>query len=276
MTIPILQQQKLFSACEGIVCDLDGTLYLDSIPLAGAHDFLKRILQSGRKLFYFTNNSSKSRKTYIQKLTRLGFPIEDHLLITSADCAETYLRNHGLFPEIYLVGNSDLRADFVQRQFVCIDDDKALEFPLPKAVVLGFDTELTYHKIRTCYELILKDIPYIATHADILCPVSAGHFMPDVGSFISLFETATDGKRPLVVGKPNKEAVEAICEKAKLPPEKIAFVGDRLYTDMRMAERFNMFGVLVLSGETKEEMLQKSIDRPKLVVSGVADLIDLL
>ncbi len=276
MTIPILQQQKLFSACEAIVCDLDGTLYLDSIPLAGAHDFLKRILQSGRKLFYFTNNSSKSRKTYIQKLTRLGFPIEDHLLITSADCAETYLRNHGLFPEIYLVGNSDLRADFVQRQFVCIDDDKALEFPLPKAVVLGFDTELTYHKIRTCYELILKDIPYIATHADILCPVSAGHFMPDVGSFISLFETATDGKRPLVVGKPNKEAVEAICEKAKLPPEKITFVGDRLYTDMRMAERFNMFGVLVLSGETKEEMLQKSIDQPKLVVSGVADLIGLL
>ncbi len=270
------QKQYSFSDCQAIVCDLDGTLYLDSTPLAGAHQFLRKILQSGRKLFYFTNNTSKSRKTYIHKLERLGFPIEDHFLITSADCAETYLKNHQLFPEIYLVGNADLRADFMDRQFLCIEEDQALVPPLPKAVVLGFDTELTYQKIRTCYDLILKGIPYIATHADVLCPVSVGRFMPDVGSFISLFETATGGKRPLVVGKPNKEAVEAICERAQLPPEKIAFVGDRLYTDMRMAERFNMFGVLVLSGETNEEMLRKSSDRPKLIVNGVADLIDLL
>jgi len=276
MTTPIQHLQNSFSDCEAIVCDLDGTLYLDSYPLTGALDFLGKILQSGRKLFYFTNNTSKSRKTYIQKLAKLGFPIEDRFLITSADCAETYLINHHFFPEIYLVGNTDLRADFTLRQFVCIEEQKALEPPLPKAVVLGFDTELNYQKIRTCYDLILKGVPYIATHADLLCPVSAGHFMPDVGSFISLFETATNGKRPLVVGKPNKEAVDAICEKAQLPPEKIAFVGDRLYTDMRMAARFNMFGVLVLSGETNEEMLRKSPDRPKLVVNGVADLIRLL
>ena len=245
---------SLFSACETIVCDLDGTLYLENEPLPGAHDFLGRIIESGRQLFYFTNNTSKSRETYLKKLSAMDFPAVDHNLITAADCAENYLKRTGLFPYIYLIGNSDLKSDFERRDFIPLSEDDALNKIRPAAVVLGFDTELTYKKIHTCYELILAGIPFVATHADILCPLTKGRFMPDVGSFISLFETATRGQRPHVVGKPEKEAVEAICARANQPPEKIAFVGDRLYTDMRMAERYNMVGVLVLSGETDPEM----------------------
>lgn len=270
------QKRTLLSTCEAIVCDLDGTLYLDGHPIPGAHEFLDRILQSGKKLFYFTNNTSKSRETYIRRLHSLGFPSEDHFLITSADCAESYLRRHGLFPQIYLVGNKDLYADFTRRQFICLNEEQALGGALLKAVVLGFDTELTYLKIRTCYDLILRGVPYLATHADILCPLSAGKFMPDVGSFISMFEKATAGKLPIVVGKPNKEAVEAICDKAQLPPEKIVFVGDRLYTDMRMAQQFNMIGVLALSGETTEDMLLHSPDQPRMVINSIAALTPLL
>ncbi|MBN2410803.1 HAD-IIA family hydrolase [candidate division KSB1 bacterium] len=266
---------ELFSQCEAVVCDLDGTLYLDNIPFSYSFDFLEKILASGRKLFYFTNNSSRSRETYIEKLKKIGFPSKDEYLITSTDCADSYLKRHSLFPDIYLVGNRDLVKDFENRDFNCLSDKDALNGQ-PAAVVLGFDTELTYQKINTCYDLILRDIPYIATHADLLCPVAKGTFKPDVGSFISMFETATGGKTPKVVGKPNKEAVEAISERAECPPQKIAFVGDRLYTDIRMAQNFNMTGVLVLSGETTREMLAQSPDQPKIVVNNVAELMDSL
>jgi 4-nitrophenyl phosphatase len=268
------QGMDRFSQCRAIVCDLDGTLYLHQTPVDGASLFLSRILQSGRKLFYFSNNTSKSRQTYLTKLGKMGFPVEDDYLITSADCAENYLKSRSLFPRIYLVGNNDLVADFAKRGFVCLSDEEALKIPLPSAVVLGFDTELTYRKIEACYNLILADVPYIATHGDILCPVKKHQFKPDVGSFISLFETATGGRRPKIVGKPYKEAVEAICSRANLPPDKIAFVGDRLYTDMRMAKKNNMTGVLVLSGETTLEMARESADAPSIIVNSVADLIE--
>ena len=260
-----------FAACETIICDLDGTLYLDNKAIKGAGKFLLRVVQSGRKLFYFTNNTSASRQSYLQKIANLGFPADDQHLITAADFADAYLKRNELFPNIYLVGNKELTADFESRGFVCMSTEEAAT-DLPKAVVLGFDTELNYCKINTCYKLILRDIPYIATHADLLCPVTKDEFKPDIGSFIALFETATSGKRPIVVGKPTAEAVRFISEKAKTPKEKIAFIGDRLYTDIRMASSTGMKGILVLSGETNRDMLQQSSDRPDIIIDSVADL----
>ena len=264
-----------FKNTKAIVCDLDGTLYLDGKPLPGAHDFLNKIISTNRKLYYFTNNTSQSRQTYLDKLDRLNFPVSDDMLITSADCADNYLKKNRLFPDIYLVGNKDLKTEFVNRGYSCLSEEQVVNVK-PLAVVLGFDTELTYQKIHTCYDLILKDIPFIATHADLLCPVSKNVFKPDVGSFISMFETATNGIRPKVVGKPNKEAVDAISDKAQLPPNEIAFIGDRLYTDIRMAQSYNMIGVLVFSGETTREMLATSGDKPLVAVDGVVDLIQYL
>lgn len=264
---------NLFSSCQVVVCDLDGTLYLDNTPFPGAVLFLERVLSSGRQLFYFTNNNSLSRTSWLDKLCRFGFPVDHNQLITSTDCAETYLKQNQIYPDIYLVGNTDLKNDFESRGFNCLSEEEALDHS-PQAVVLGFDTELSYEKINTCYQLITRDIPYIATHPDILCPVGKNRFKPDIGSFIALFESATQGRRPVVVGKPTRRAVITITEKAGVPVEHIAFIGDRLYTDIRMADNYGMVGILVLSGETTEEMVSTSSDSPKIIVDSVEDLIN--
>ncbi len=260
----------LFTACEAIVCDLDGTLYLEDEPIAGAAEFLHAVLAGRRRLFYFTNNTSMSRRSWLEKLRALNFPIDDHQLITSADCADAYLKRSGLFPRIYLVGNQDLRRDFEERGFRCLREDEALGGE-PAAVVLSFDTELTYEKIVVCHQLLSRGLPYIATHPDILCPVGRYVFKPDIGSFIALFEVA-GGRKPIIVGKPTAEAVRFITEKAHVNAERIAFIGDRLYTDMRMAAEAGMVGVLVLSGETTIEMQRSAFLQPQLVVDSVADL----
>ncbi|MDZ7725083.1 MAG: HAD-IIA family hydrolase [candidate division KSB1 bacterium] len=270
-----LQNLHLLEQCKAVVCDLDGTLYLDGVPIDGAYEFLDKILETGRKLFYFTNNTSKSRQTYLNRLRELEFPVTDEQIITSADCADSYLRRRELFPEIYLVGNRDLHSDFKERGYVCLDEEQARN-ETPRAVVLGFDTELTYEKIHACYDLVLRGVPYIATHADKLCPVTRDTFKPDVGSFISLFETATDGQVPVVAGKPTQEAVNAIAERAQAEPSKIAFIGDRLYTDIRMADQYDMVGVLVLSGETTLEMARQSSDKARIIADSVADLVAFL
>jgi glycerol-1-phosphate dehydrogenase [NAD(P)+] len=268
--------ERTLSECKAIVCDLDGTLYMDGKPFDYSRAFLDKVLQSGKKLFYFTNNSSKSRSTYLKRLQEIGFPAKDEYLITSTDCTVSYLLNHQLNPDIYLVGNQDLIHDFQNYGFNPLSSSDALNSSKVKAVVLGFDTELTYEKIDTCYQLILRDVPYVATHADFLCPVSKGTFKPDVGSFIAMFETATQGRVPQVMGKPHKQAVQAIAEKAQCPPHQIAFIGDRLYTDIRMAEQFEMVGILVLSGETTRTMLKSSQDQPTFTIENVSHLTELL
>ncbi len=266
--------QNRLQDCQAVVCDLDGTLYLNNEPFPYARPFLKAVIQSGRQLFYFTNNSSQSRNTYLHKLEHMGFPAEQHSLITSTDCAIDYLNRHHLKPNIYLVGNKDLESEFQQRGFHLIRTHSKSN-PTANAVVLGFDTELSYKKIQLAYQYITDGKPYLATHADTLCPVSKGEFKPDVGSFIAMFKEAT-GKTPVVTGKPSEDAVQTICKKANLPPKNIAFVGDRLYTDIRMAYRSNMIGILVLSGETTLEMAQESPDRPTIVVQNVENLIQSL
>lgn len=264
-----------FSNCRAIVCDLDGTLYLEDGPIPGAQEFLHRVLQSGRQLYYFTNNTSVSRQKWIEKLVGLGFPVEPDQLMTSADCAEAYLKRHNLGPRIYLLGNADLQVEFGERGFECLDDEDAL-LHSPDAIVLSFDTDLTYKKICTFYDLILRDLPYIATHPDTVCPVTRTTFKPDVGSFMSLFETATQGRRPIIVGKPTIDAVQFISEKAHVPTDEIAFIGDRLYTDIRMAVASGMVSVLVWSGETTPDMLSESADQPMIIVNSVAELVGYL
>jgi len=60
----------LFSQCSAVVCDLDGTLYLDGVPFPDSAPFLNAVLASGRRLFYFPNNASRSRSSYLLRLER--------------------------------------------------------------------------------------------------------------------------------------------------------------------------------------------------------------
>ena len=100
-----------------------------------------------------------------------------------------------IFPnaKIYLVGTPALEEGFEQFG-IQIDDNQ------PDAVVLGFDTTLTYEKIWKICDFVREGLPYIATHPDINCPTETG-FMPDIGSFIALIEASTGRKPDMIIRK---------------------------------------------------------------------------
>ena len=100
--------------------------------------------------------------------------------------------------------------------------------------------------------------------------------MPDIGAIIAFIEAST-GRRPdLIVGKPNAGIVEAALQRTGLMPGDLAMVGDRLYTDIETGRRNGMLSVLVMSGETTENMLQQSSIRPDLKFERLSDMIPLL
>ena len=73
-------------------------------------------------------------------------------------------------------------------------------------------------------------------------------------------------------GKPNAGMILHKVDEIGLRPEQCAMIGDRLYTDMEMAQRAGVKGILVLSGEATMEDLDAAPQTPSLVVGSVDEL----
>lgn len=251
--------------------DMDGTIYLGDELIDGAKKFLETIKNKGKRYIFLTNNSSKSKESYVEKLSRLGIEASAEEVFTSGEATTMYLKKEKEGAKIYLLGTSALEAEFIQAGFVLEKErHKDIDY-----VVLGFDTTLTYEKLWAACEYIAEGVEYIATHPDFNCPLPNDKFMPDAGAMAALIEAST-GKKPKVIGKPNKEVVESIALKYGLNKEDMVMVGDRLYTDIKTGENAGIASALVYSGETKEEDYKKSEIKADYVFNSIKDMIDLL
>ena len=255
---------KSLDRIEAIFLDLDGTIYLGGEPIEGALDFLERLDQRGIRRFFLSNNSSKSVSQYLEKLTSMGVPaIEQDILLSTHDLL-SWLKREGV-TETYLVGTEGMRE--------MLEEDGIRTRSLsPQYVVLGYDTEINYEKLSTASIHLHSGVPMVASHPDIVCPSPDGG-LPDTGAYIDLFE-ATTGVRPIhICGKPNPGMILHKIEELGLQPNNCAMVGDRLYTDIEMAERSGVHGILVLSGEATMSDASVASQKPSLVVDSVASLL---
>ncbi len=257
---------KRLSSVRAFALDLDGTTWLGDRLLPGARA-LKGLLDArGIPVVFVTNNSSRGRDDYVKRLNRLGVATHPREVLTSGEATIAFLRRHRPDARVFLVGTPSLVREFRDGGVSLADDPSGAD-----TVVLGFDTGLTYRKMRDLCDLVRRGAFFVATHPDIVCPVPGGPW-PDVGAFLALVEAAT-GRRPdEVIGKPGPRMVEALCERLGEPRDRIAFVGDRLYTDVRMARAAGMLAVLVLSGEAREDDLAGTEHPPHLVFRDLDEL----
>jgi len=248
---------------EVVFLDLDGTIYLGSNLIEGALSFLERLEERGIRRFFLSNNSSKSVGQYQEKLRGLGIPASENEILLSTHDLISWLRENGI-DQTYLVGTEGMR-EMLESVGVSTSSNE------PQYVVLGYDTEITYEKLSTASIHLHKGVPMVASHPDIVCPSPDGG-LPDTGAYMDLFE-ATTGVRPEhVCGKPNAGMILHKVQELGLRPDQCAMVGDRLYTDMEMAERAGVHGVLVLSGEATIEDLEQAPQSPSVVVGSVDEL----
>ena len=261
------------SALSGIrlfLFDMDGTLYIGNRLFDFTTDLLAAIRKSGRKYLFITNNSSKSVNAYVEKLEKLGIRAEYDDFLTSSQATAHYLKKHYPEKRLYVCGTQSLKKELADSGFSLTTDRDATE-----CIVMGFDTELTFQKLDdVSFILCTRDVPYIATNPDYVCPTEYGS-VPDCGSVCDMIYNAT-GKRPFVIGKPSPLMIRLAMEKAGVSPEETAVVGDRIYTDVKSGLNAGAAGVLVMSGETTEEILKASPDRPDLVLASAGEIIGYL
>ncbi|HUW35535.1 MAG TPA: HAD-IIA family hydrolase [Planctomycetota bacterium] len=258
---------KSLAQIDGLMIDLDGTTYLGDYLLPGAAEFYHAARDLGKRILYITNNSSKSPEQYLGKLRALGIPARNDEVFTSGEATLIYLKQKGC-RSIFPIATTEFRRMMVEAGFA-IDDEH------PDYVVLGFDTELTYEKLRTGCLLLKKGARFVASHPDPVCPMAEGE-VPDAGSMLALIETATDRKPEVIVGKPNPLMFELGLKRLKVPKASTAMVGDRISTDVAMAEHAGVTSILVLSGVTTPEEAEQSHHRIDYVVQTMADIIPML
>ena len=251
--------------------DLDGTFYLGDRLLPDSMRFIERALETGRKYLFFTNNSSKTAARYVEKLGRMGLDVKCEDIVTSGDVTIDYLKQNHADASVYLMGTEALRDSFISAGINVINGKTQSR---PDVVVCAFDMELTYAKLERACTAIRNGAVFLATHEDINCPTEDG-FIPDCGSFCAAVTLST-GKEPKFMGKPHAETIEKILAVTGLKREEIAFVGDRLYTDVAAGVRNGVTGLLVLSGETKAEDVASSPVRPDAVFNDLGEIADLL
>ena len=243
--------------------DMDGTVFLEDRLLPGAAEFTRHLDQAQIPYYFLTNNSSRSRADYVLKLAGFGLSVPLERIISSGEATAIYLKRQHPGARLYLVGTPSLEEEFIQFGFELVETN-------PDFVVLGFDTTITYEKIRKLCDFVREGLPLIATHPDINCPVEDG-YMPDIGAMLALVEASTGRGPDVIVGKPYSPIVEAILEKTGFTAQEIVMVGDRLYTDVALGES-GLTTVLVLSGETGLEDLEEGEFRPDFIFQDLADL----
>ena len=180
-----LRAKRLF------LLDLDGTLYLDERLFDGAADFLRAIRSRGGTYRFLTNNSSRGAESYVEKLRRLGVETEISDFLTSVDALIAHLRAQGMAEKLlYVCGTQSMKRQLTQAGLRLTDDrDAAVD-----ALVMGFDTELTFQKLEDACILLNRGADYLATNPDWVCPTWYG-FVPDCGSVCEMLFRAT-GRRP--------------------------------------------------------------------------------
>lgn len=257
-----LKDVKLF------LLDMDGTFYLGNRLIEGSLDFIQRVQETGRDFLFLTNNSSHNAAFYVEKLKKMGLEIDRSHVMTSGEATCEKIRE--LYPNkrAFVLGNEFLLEEFEEAGIEVVQED-------PEIVVIGFDTTLDYRKMTAVCDFVRAGLPYIATHPDFNCPTETG-FIPDIGAIMAFIEAST-GRRPdLIVGKPNTGIVEAVLRRTGLKTQELAMVGDRLYTDIETGLRSGMLSILVMSGETTEEMLAESSTVPDLKFDRLSDMNPLL
>jgi len=248
--------------------DMDGTIYLGDKLLPRAKEFLDYLQSSGRRRVFLTNNSSKNKDSYVEKLNKLGVEATRDEVLTSGEATCIYLKSIGA-KRVYLMGTPDLENEFKSWGFELTEDN-------PEYMVLGFDKTLTYHKLVVGCEFLRQGVPFIATHPDFNCPME-NTYIPDTGSMIELMKAST-GVSPKVIGKPNKEIIESAFKKFNNEFEKkeFAMVGDRVYTDVKTGVNAGICAILVLSGESTMQTVEESDVKPTVIAENVGEILDCL
>lgn len=249
---------------DGFICDMDGVIYHGNKILDGVADFVNWMINNKKKFVFLTNSPEKTPHELSMKLERMGLKVSADHFYTSAMATAEFLHSQNPNCTAYVIGESALTKALYDQKIYMNDIN-------PDYVVVGETRSYSFEKIEKAIELVNNGAKLIGTNPDITGPTERG-IMPATGSLIAPIEIAT-GKKAYFVGKPNPLMLRHGLRKINCHSEEIAFIGDRMDTDIIAGIESNVDTILVLSGVTSINDIDKFPYRPKYILNGVGEII---
>jgi NagD protein len=247
--------------------DMDGVLVHEEEPIPGAAEFIAALTATGRPFLLLTNNSIFTPRDLRARLHRSGIDVPEDAIWTSALATAQFLDNQRPEGSAYVIGEAGLTTAMHEIGYVLSERD-------PEYVVLGETRTYSFEAITTAIRLIEKGARFIATNPDVSGPSVNGP-IPATGSVAALITKAT-GVQPYFVGKPNPLMMRSALNRIDAHSETTVMVGDRMDTDVVAGLEAGLRTILVLTGSTRPEQVERFPYRPTHVVESVADVVGLV
>jgi HAD superfamily hydrolase (TIGR01458 family) len=248
-----------------LLIDLDGVLYVEEEPIAGASEALHRLRERGLALRFVTNTTAHSRDRTLQKLARLGLGVDSHELITPAALAVQHCRERG-HRHVALIMNEEVKRDFAELQETTAHAD---------AVIIGdLGSAFGYDVLNRAFRQVMDGAELIALQKNRYWMRADGLSL-DVGPFVAAIEFAT-GREAYVVGKPAEGFFDQVLASISVDANSAAMIGDDIESDIGGALHAGLDAILVRTGKYREERMRESGIQPTQVVDSIADVPSLL
>ncbi len=258
------------AAYAGVICDLDGTVYLSGRPIPGAVEALARVRAEGVRVVFVSNNPLRDARSYADRLTGLGIPAEPGDILTSGAVMAAWLREHTPGARVLLLGEDSLRRELETAGATVVDRGVDAD-----VVVASFDRTFTYARWVEAFEGIRSGARFVATNPDRTCPVDGGE-VPDAGGIIAALETSTRRSVEAVMGKPSPLMLETALRVLRCRASDVLVVGDRIETDVELGHRGGVATALVLTGVTDDDTAAAAYPKPTYVLRSLAELPDVI
>ena len=254
------------SSFAGALVDLDGTVFRGDPLIEGADDAVETLRAAEISVLFLSNKATRRRAAFAEKLRRLGIEVDDDDIINSALIAASYLETHHPEDPIFVVGEPPLREELRAHGLHLTRD------PEETSVLLAsMDRQFDYGTLTKALHAVDEETVFLATNPDRTCPTEGGE-IPDCAGVVGAVEGVSGEALDRNLGKPAQTAVDAALRALDVPAARCLMVGDRLETDIRMANRAGMTSVLVLTGVTDRETLDRSSIQPDYVLESIADI----
>lgn len=247
-----------------LLIDLDGVVYRGNTPIPGAEDFFDFLRAQGYDFGVLTNNATATAAQVARRLAKMGIDVSESAIFTSGDAVARYLKKREpKGARVYIVGEAGLLEPVLQAGF-------ELDETSPDYVLVGLDRKFDYEKMAKACLAIRRGAELVASNPDTTFPSERG-LLPGAGALLASIVACTEA-RPTIVGKPNKEMLLLAMERLGATREQTAIIGDRVDTDVQAGRRAGIATILVLTGVTSQEDLDRSRLRPDYVFRDLREL----
>jgi arabinose operon protein AraL len=257
---------------DGYIFDLDGTIYLGDGLLPGAKRLILKLRELGKRVVFLSNNPTKDPKMYAEKLAKLGLKTPaSEIVNTVVTMTEWLISNH---PEatVFPISEEPLKNSLSEAGIRMSEDPGEIDI-----VIASYDRTFDYRKLQIAFDAIwfYKRAMLVTTNPDRYCPLPGGRGEPDAAAIVAAIEACTGTKCRVNVGKPDPIMLETVMDLIGLDVEECVTIGDRLYTEIRMANVAGIPSAVVLTGETTEEDLagEPVENQPDYVLKRIDQLV---